>query len=106
MKFTPVAITLFAFVNFSASAEPGHANMKHAAVVKMSEGTVQRVDKSSGKISIAHGPLENLGMPPMTMSFGVKDKTMLDQVKGGDRIHFVATDMDGRLTVTTLEMAK
>lgn len=42
----------------------------------------------------------------MTMSFSVKDETMLDQVKGGDRIRFVATDLDGQLTVTSLEMTK
>jgi Cu/Ag efflux protein CusF len=45
-------------------------------------------------------------MPGMTMDFAVKDKAMLDQVKPGGKIRFVAMDMGGMLTVSSLENAK
>lgn len=103
-----------------AIADSGQMNMNHGgmnhgagmahdgamAMAKMSEGTIKKVDKAAGKITIAHGPLENLNMPGMTMAFAVKDKAMLDQVKAGDKVHFVAESMNGALTVTTLESAK
>jgi Cu/Ag efflux protein CusF len=45
-------------------------------------------------------------MPGMTMAFAVKNKAMLDQVKAGDKIRFVAMDMGGTLTVSSLENTK
>ncbi|HJV51075.1 MAG TPA: copper-binding protein, partial [Noviherbaspirillum sp.] len=55
---------------------------------------------------IKHGPIENLGMPNMTMVFRAKDPAMLDQVKPGDKVKFIADKVNGALTVTKLEVAK
>ncbi|WP_313953415.1 copper-binding protein [Accumulibacter sp.] len=71
-----------------------------------SEGTVKKIDKDAGKITIKHGPLANLGMPPMTMAFRVSDPAMLDQVKAGENVRFTADQVGDALTVTTLEAAK
>lgn len=84
-----------------AHAEP--AGTGASASNAMSTGEVKKVDKSAGKITIKHGPLENLGMDAMTMVFRVSDQGMLDQVKAGDRIRFVAEQPNGQLTVTRLE---
>ncbi|MCP5279724.1 MAG: copper-binding protein [Thiobacillus sp.] len=79
----------------------------HAAMGDMmSEGTVKKVDKAQGKLTIKHGQLANLDMPPMTMIFRVKDPAMLDQVKPGDNVHFRADRMNGMLTVTRIETVK
>ncbi|WP_291988247.1 copper-binding protein [Candidatus Accumulibacter sp. ACC007] len=78
------------------------ASVKAAA----SEGTVKKVDKAAGKITIKHGPLANLGMPPMTMAFRVSDPAMLDQVKAGEKVSFTAENVGDALTVTALEPAK
>lgn len=75
------------------------------AETAQSEGAVKKVDKSAGKITISHGPLANLGMPPMTMVFRVADPAMLDQVKAGDKIRFTAEKVNGAFTVTALESA-
>jgi Cu(I)/Ag(I) efflux system protein CusF len=69
----------------------------------MSSGEVKKVDKSAGKLTIKHGPLENLGMDAMTMVFRVKEPVTLDQVNVGDKIRFVAEEPNGQLTVTKLE---
>lgn len=94
-----------------AAATDGHG-MHHSAAstaagaAATAEGVVRKVDKAAGKITIAHGPLENLGMPGMTMAFGVSDPAFLERVKAGDKIRFVAERKDGAFVVTTLEAAK
>lgn len=75
-----------------------------AQAAPLSDGDVRKVDQASGKLTIKHGPLENLGMPAMTMIFRVKDAAMLEQVKPGDRIKFLAEKINGAITVTTLEV--
>lgn len=77
-----------------------------AQAAPLSEGEVKKVDPAAGKITIKHGPLENLGMPAMTMVFRVKEASMLEQVKSGDRIDFRAEKINGALTVTQLEIVK
>jgi Cu(I)/Ag(I) efflux system periplasmic protein CusF len=68
----------------------------------LSEGEVKKVDKDAGKLTIKHGPLDNLGMPAMTMVFHVADPAMLDEVAPGDKITFLAEKVGGFLTVTQL----
>ena len=69
-------------------------------------GLVKKVDKNAGKATISHEPIENLGMPKMTMVFRVKDTAMLDQLKEGDKINFVADKVNGAFTVMRFEPAK
>jgi len=72
----------------------------------LSEGVVRKVDLDAQKITIKHGPLANLDMPAMTMVFHVTDPAMLQRVKAGDRVRFVAESRSGVLTVTTIEPAR
>ena len=69
----------------------------------MSEGEVKKIDRGQGKVTIKHGELRNLGMPAMTMNFHVKDLTMLDQLKPGQKIKFIAENVNGALTVIKVE---
>jgi Cu(I)/Ag(I) efflux system protein CusF len=72
----------------------------------MADGEVRRVDKAQGKVTLRHGPLPSLEMPAMTMVFKVADPKMLDNLQPGDKVKFAASDKDGALTVTAIEMAK
>ena len=72
---------------------------------EMSEGEVRKVDKAGKKITLRHGPLKNLDMPPMTMVFQVSDPALLDKVKAGDKVRFVASNPEGKLTLTQIELA-
>ena len=76
------------------------------ASAAMSDGEIKKVDKSAGKLTIKHGPLANLEMPPMTMVFRAGDPKMLEQVKAGDKVKFEAEKVKGALTVTRIEAAK
>jgi Cu(I)/Ag(I) efflux system periplasmic protein CusF len=77
-----------------------------AAPAAMADGEVRRVDRDAKKITIKHGPISNLDMPPMTMVFQVQDPAMLDQVKAGDKIKFNADKVGSAYTVKKIEIAK
>ncbi len=51
-------------------------------------GTVTNVDTASSKVTIAHGPVETLKWPAMTMNFIVKDKALLGKLSSGKKIEF------------------
>ena len=70
------------------------------------DGEVRKIDKETGKITIKHGPIKHLDMPPMSMVFTAKDRTLLDKVKAGDKIRFMAVDEGGKLVVTDIQLAK
>ena len=73
----------------------------------VADGEVRKVDKDAKKLTIRHGPLPQLDMPTaMTMVYRVKDPAMLDQVKPGDRIRFVADKIGGQFTVIRIEQAR
>ena len=87
----------------SHHAAPGQ---NAAASGAFADGEVKKVDKSAGKVTIKHGPLEALDMPPMTMVFRVKDPAMLDKMKAGDKILFKPEKVGGNYTVTEYQPAK
>ena len=94
-----------AFAQADHSAHHGGASAPAEAGAKLAEGTVKKIDKSAGKLTIAHGPLEALGMPPMTMVFRAAEPGLLDQVKVDDKIRFAVERVRGVLTVTAVEPA-
>ena len=82
------------------------AAMAQAPAAMLTEGEVRKVDKDAGKITLKHGPIKNLDMPPMTMVFQVKDRAFLDKVKAGDKVRFAAEEKAGAYVVTSIEAAK
>lgn len=111
MKSTLIAILALAATGGAWAAESHDAHASHgsataAAPAALSDGEVRRIDRDAGKLTIRHGPLANLDMPPMTMVFQVKDRAMLDAVKVGDKIRFNAAKEGGAYVVTHVEAAK
>jgi Cu(I)/Ag(I) efflux system periplasmic protein CusF len=76
-----------------------------ASKVEMTEGEVRKVDKESRKITLKHGAIKNIDMPPMTMVFQA-DASMVEKVKVGDKVRFTATESSGKLILTQLQLAK
>ncbi|MBN3786065.1 copper-binding protein [Burkholderia sp. Ac-20353] len=113
MKKAFVSIAMGCALAFSAASyaagdtanTDANATAKQSGDAKnsMSHGEIKKVDTANGKLTIKHGPLENLGMEAMTMVFKVQDPAMLSQVKVGDKIDFVADDANGALTVMKLQ---
>ena len=67
-----------------------------------SDGEVTKIDKTQAKITLRHGEIKNLDMPPMTMTFRVGDGKLLNGVSVGDRVRFAADRIGGNYTVTVL----
>ncbi|RQR92604.1 MULTISPECIES: copper-binding protein [unclassified Burkholderia] len=80
----------------------GGAAESHAA---LTDAEVKKVDAASGKITLKHGALENVGMPPMTMAFKAKDAAMLAEVHAGDKVKVRVENVNGTLTIVRLVKA-
>jgi Cu/Ag efflux protein CusF len=65
-------------------------------------GTVTKIDAKWNKITVDHGPLENLDMPAVKMVFVLADPAMLEGLSEGAQINFVADRVNGKLTITEL----
>lgn len=76
------------------------------AAEELSEGTIKKIDTAGQRLMLAHGPIKNLGMMPMTMMFKVKDAAMLKTVSVGDKVRFRVEYLDGEYTVVRIEPAK
>ncbi|WP_119153911.1 copper-binding protein [Caldimonas tepidiphila] len=72
----------------------------------LSEGEVRKIDKEQGKVTIKHGEIKNLDMPPMTMVFRAQPPALVDKVQVGDKVRFQAEKVNGTYTVTALERAQ
>ena len=65
------------------------------------DGELKKIDTEQGKITLKHGPVDNLGMPGMTMVFRA-DAALVSSFKPGDLVKFKADRVDGALKVTEL----
>jgi Cu(I)/Ag(I) efflux system protein CusF len=106
LMLTATLFAPFAWAQQKPDEHSGHHPVVAASTAAMTEGEVRKVDKAARKLTIKHGEIKSLDMPPMTMVFLVKDTAMLDKVKAGDRIRFVAEKSDAGFVVTDLQAAK
>ena len=63
------ALALVLGVHADPASSDAHRPPSAAAPGAQSEGEVRKVDKDQGKVTLRHGPLQNLDMPAMTMVF-------------------------------------
>jgi len=104
--FAVAALTLATGAHAQPAAASGADHAAHhpaATTAPQSEGEVRKVDREQGKLTLRHGPLDNLGMPPMTMVFKAADPKLLDGLKEGDKVKFSAERLNGVITVTAIE---
>jgi Cu(I)/Ag(I) efflux system protein CusF len=92
--FKPLSAALMTCVALAALAQ----NLPTA------EGEVRKVDKAAGKISLKHGEIKNLDMPPMSMVFQVQDPALLNKVKVGDKVVFTADQIKGVYTLISIDL--
>ena len=90
-----LAVTALAMLATAAGAQTPPAS-----------GEVTKVDKNNGRITLRHGEIKNLDMPPMTMTFRVREGKLLEDVAVGQRVRFTAEKLDGNYVVTTLNKAE
>jgi Cu/Ag efflux protein CusF len=69
----------------------------------LADGVVRKVDRQAGMVTIQHGELKNVGMPPMTMAYKAKDAAMVNRAIEGEKIRFRLENINDSYTITTLE---
>jgi len=77
-----------------------------AAAQVMTDGEVRRWDASTGKLTLRHAPIVNLGMPAMTMVFVLQDKAAGDALSVGQRVRFHAERANGAMSITRIEAVR
>ena len=106
---TPLLALICAF-SLPAQAQHDHHAAANATstskAAPLTDGVVKKVDKAAGEVVIQHGQLDSIGMPPMTMSFGIADKAWLNKLKAGDKIRFAAELKDGNAIVSRYEAVR
>lgn len=106
MKTRVILATLVALAAAPAAMAQSHhdhpAPVAQAPSAAMADGEVRKVDKDAGKVTLKHGYIKSLDMPPMTMVFRVADPALLERVAVGDKVKFDAAKLDGHYTVTSI----
>lgn len=73
------------------------------AAVHQAIGVVKSVDASNGKVTLQHGSVKTLNWPAMTMTFGVKDKGLLDRLRVGQHVQVEFEGQGGSYVITSVK---
>lgn len=93
MKLSAIAFAATLLISASGFAQTGKT-----------EGEVRKVDKDTGKITLRHGPIAGeLEMPAMSMVFQVKDRSLLDALKAGDKVAATISKENGLFYIQSAE---
>lgn len=83
-------------MDMKPSAESQQAPRPVAAEIK-------NIDAKAGKVTLKHGPIENLGMSAMTMAFPVKDRASLKNFKEGESVSVTFDKVNGNPTIVDMQ---
>lgn len=89
----------------AAPTAPLAANATTASAAPWTDGEVTRWDTRTLRITLRHGEIKNLDMPPMTMAFRVQNATVVGALQPGDKVRFQAQKINGAYHVTHVEKA-
>ena len=93
MKTPLVLVLIAAFAAFAWWLLPSPQQAQTGGGARISitangKGVVQHVDRARGVVTIKHGPLPELKMMAMTMSFPVKDRSQLANLQPMQEVEF------------------
>ena len=97
-----------AIVATSALAGGDMSGMKSADTTmsvpdtKLTDAEVKEIDAGRQLVTLKHGALDNIGMPPMTMAFKAGDAAMIPSLHVGDRVRVRVENVNGTLTIVKL----
>ena len=95
----------------AAAATDSHSGHQPATAAspapqaELSEGEITRWDPRTLRLTLKHGEIKNLEMPPMTMVFRVADASVVGDLKPGDKVRFRAEQISGAYHVQRIEKA-
>lgn len=85
------------------------ASLSLAAVSSYAEepawtkGTIKKVDKEQGKVTVRHEEIGHLEMPSMTMIFRVADPAMLERLTPGQEGEFYFVRENGKMMIKQIK---
>jgi Cu/Ag efflux protein CusF len=86
-------------------AEPAGQAQPAGDPAALTDGVVLSVDRAAKNVTISHGAVRNLGMPPMTMEYQVADPALLERIKPDDKVRFRVDSVGGAFIVMNMEPA-
>ncbi len=96
-RFTTLLAVLFALAVPVAAQSTTHTTSYKAT------GTITKVDAAAGRVTIAHGPVQQLKWPAMTMSFGVGDRALLERARPGKKVDFRFAKQGSDYVITSID---
>ena len=93
--------------NMDAGTTGGMSAAAAATQGFMAHGTINSVNVAAGTVNITHQAIKALGWPGMTMTFGVRSKSMLNELKAGETVNFdLAKGPSGQYIVTKIAVVR
>ena len=90
----------------TAAASDSH-NSHHpapsATQAELSEGEITRWDPRTLRLTLKHGEIKNLDMPPMSMVFQIQNPSQLNGLHVGQKVRFQAVQGQGAYWVLKIE---
>ena len=96
MKAIVIAVAFAAGAALAQAGEMKSMEMKDMSPSRMAKdahtgthvakGTVKSVDAKGGTIALNHEPVKSMNWPAMTMTFQVRDKTLMEKLGPGKRV--------------------
>lgn len=71
--------------------------------VHKTSGVVKALDQANGKVTLAHDQVATLNWPAMTMSFGVRDKSLLEKLAVGKKIDVEFTQQGSNYIISSVK---
>ena len=68
------------------------------------EAEVRHIDRERQRLTLRHGELQGLNMPPMTMVFRVRNPALLNGLQVGTRVRIQVVSEGGSMVVTDLQV--
>ena len=89
----------------TSDSHSSHHPAAPAQQTPLSDGEITRWDPRTLRLTLKHGEIKNLEMPPMTMVFRVQDASVVGDLKPGDKVRFQAEQANGAYHVKRIEKA-
>jgi len=66
-------------------------------------GIVKKIDTDKGTVTLEHGPVQSLNWQAMTMTFGVKDKSLFDKLAANKKVEIEFVQQGSNYVVTAVK---
>ena|SRR2546427_4257565 len=76
---------------------------KYTSTTHKGIGVVKDINAADGVVTLVHEPIKSLNWPAMTMGFKLKDKSLMDKIKPGDKVEFTLVQVGTEYLITGMK---